>query len=90
MLTDVQHRITQNAGRRYVIGDSDRHKLRALLLRHAELYAPAEQQSRDDPMLASNAGDHRSRLLAFHRDRELLFVAEEAPGRRGRRRRLVI
>ena len=36
------HKITQNAGR-YVIGDSDGHKLRAFLLRHAELYAPAEQ-----------------------------------------------
>ena len=54
------HKITQNAGR-YVIGDSDGHKLRAFLLRHAELYAPAEQKPRDDPMLACNAGDRRSR-----------------------------
>jgi hypothetical protein len=84
------YKITQNAGRRYVIGESDRHKRRALLLRHAELYAPAEQQPRDDPMLAYNAGDRRSRLRALHRDRELLFVAEEAPGRCGRRRRHVI
>ncbi len=36
------HKITQNAGRRHVIGESDGHKLRAFLLRHAELYAPAE------------------------------------------------
>jgi hypothetical protein len=54
------HKITQNAGRRYVIGKDDRRKLRAFLLRHAELYAPAEQEPRDDPMLASNAGDRRS------------------------------
>ncbi|MGY2903382.1 hypothetical protein [Bradyrhizobium sp. URHC0002] len=39
------HKITQNAGRRHVIGESDGHKLRAFLLRHAELYAPAEQEA---------------------------------------------
>lgn len=71
------HQIAQNTGRRYVILKSDGHKRRARLLRPAEFYAPAEQEPRDDPMLASNAGDRRSRLPAFHRDRELLFVAEE-------------
>jgi hypothetical protein len=34
------HKITQNAGRRHVIGESDGHKLRAFLLRHAEQAAP--------------------------------------------------
>jgi hypothetical protein len=49
------HKFTQNAGRRYVIGGSHGHRLRALLL-HAKLHAPAEQQPRDDPMKSERKG----------------------------------
>ncbi len=58
-------RSRRTRGRRYVVGESDGHELRALHLHHAERYPSAEQQPSDDPMPANNAGDRRSRLPAF-------------------------
>src|SRR4051794_5345202 len=73
-------RRSQNGGRRVVVGQRDGGQPRALLLRNAELHPPAEQESRNDPVLAGNAGDGHTGLLCLPRDRKLLSVAEEASG----------
>ncbi len=83
------HEITQPKHRRRVVSERDGRKLRALPLRHAELHAPAEQQARDDPVLARDLRDADAGLVALQRDGALLFVGEEAAQRLPRRRRIV-
>ncbi len=76
------YEIAQGACSGHVVGQHDTGELGARLLRDAELCAPAEQQPGDNPMLARDGRDLGARQLSFPGDREFLFVAEEAPGRR--------
>jgi len=48
--------------------ERQRRKLRALPLRHAEVHAPAEQQPREDPVLAHDLRDADAGLVALQRD----------------------
>ena len=82
------HEIAQGARGGHVVGQQDAGELGALLLRNAELRAPAEQQPGDDPMLARDGRDLGAGQLSLPGDREFLFVAEEAPGRRFGRGRI--
>jgi hypothetical protein len=55
-------RRSQKASGHRVVRQRDASEPCARLLRHAELCPPAEQESRDDSLLAGNAGDRRTRL----------------------------
>jgi len=79
------HELLQGECRRRVVRQRHGCELRALLLRHVELHAPAEQHPRDDPVLARDARDAHARLVALQREDALFVVAEEAPDRRPRR-----
>jgi hypothetical protein len=72
----------QCARGRQVVRQHDTREHGSLLLRDAELYAPAEQHASDDAVLARDGRDLGARQLSLPRDRELLLVTEEAPGRR--------
>ena len=82
------HEIAQGAYGGHVVGQHDTGEFGAPLLRDAELRAPAEQQPGDDPMLARDGRDLGAGQLSLPGDREFLFVAEEAPGRRFGRGRI--
>jgi hypothetical protein len=84
------HEIAQQKCRRRAIRQRDRRELRTLLLRHAELHAPAEQHARDDPVLACDLRNADAGLVALQSDGVLVLVAKEAPDRLARRRRLIL